>query len=75
MTSKVIAVYGVKYITYTVEYFEEHTKSWLSAAGKFPGGMTIQGFYKEADAAKMVAKQLAETEDKVTRVLKEEESK
>lgn len=75
MTEKVIAVYGVKYISYTVEYFEEHTKTWLAAAGKFPSGMTVRGFYDDPDAAKMVAKQLADAEDKVTRVLKKEESK
>lgn len=72
MAQSVIAVYGVKYESFLIEYFEEHTKEWLIAVGKFPSGMSVQGFYKDEDAAKVVAQQLAKAENKVVRVIKEE---
>lgn len=74
MTKQVIATYGVKYITYQVEYRDGHTKEWLSAAGDWGGIEGVKALYDTEDSAKMVAKQLSRVTGKVTRVIKEDVS-
>ena len=72
---EVVKVYGVKYVAYYLEYFEEGVKEWLSAAGGWAEGVTVPGVIKDEAVARSIARGLSRTTGKVVRVVRESETR
>lgn len=70
-SGNVVAVFGVKYEAFQVEYHDGD--EWVLAVGEWPSSVRVESFYRERRLAEQVAKYLSQAEGKPFRVVQVEQ--